>query len=30
MNNKIRLLKRIAFGLASFTNFRLRILWACG
>lgn len=30
MNAKIRLLKRIAFGLPNFDNFRLRMLWACG
>ena len=30
MNNKIRLFKRIAFGLPNFKHFRLRMLWACG
>ncbi|MCB9430667.1 MAG: transposase [Ardenticatenaceae bacterium] len=30
MNNKIRLFKRIAFGLPSFAHFRARILWTCG
>ncbi len=30
VNNKIRLLKRIAFGLPNFKHFRLRMLWACG
>ncbi len=30
MNSKIRLLKRIAFGLPNFNHFRLRMLWACG
>jgi len=30
MNGKIRLLKRIAFGIPNFTHFRLRMLWACG
>ena len=30
VNCKIRLIKRIAFGLPSFDHFRLRILWACG
>ena len=30
MNSKIRLLKRIAFGLPNFEHFRLRMLWACG
>lgn len=30
MNSKIRLVKRIAFGLPNFEHFRLRILWACG
>jgi transposase len=30
MNSKIRLLKRLAFGLPNFQHFRLRMLWACG
>jgi len=30
INCKIRLIKRIAFGLPNFDHFRLRILWACG
>jgi transposase len=30
MNSKIKLLKRIAFGIPNFKHFRLRILWACG
>ena len=30
VNCKIRLIKRIAFGLPNFDHFRLRILWACG
>ena len=30
MNSKIKLLKRIAFGIPNFTHFRLRMLWACG
>ena len=30
MNSKIKLLKRIAFGLPNFQHFRLRMLWACG
>lgn len=30
MNSKIRLLKRIAFGLPNFEHFRLRMIWACG
>jgi transposase len=30
MNSKIKLLKRIAFGIPNFNHFRLRILWACG
>lgn len=30
MNSKIKLLKRIAFGIPNFQHFRLRILWACG
>jgi transposase len=30
MNSKIRLLKRIAFGLPNFNHFRLRMIWACG
>ena len=30
MNSKIKLLKRIAFGIPNFDHFRLRILWACG
>lgn len=30
MNGKIRLLKRIAFGLPNFEHFRLRMIWACG
>jgi transposase len=30
MNSKIKLLKRIAFGIPNFEHFRLRILWACG
>jgi len=29
MNSKIRLLKRIAFGIPNFEHFRLRMLWAC-
>lgn len=30
MNSKVRLLKRIAFGLPNFNHFRLRMIWACG
>ncbi len=30
MNSKIRLLKRIAFGMPNFKHFRLRMIWACG
>lgn len=30
MNSKIRLLKRLAFGLPNFEHFRLRMIWACG
>ncbi|NIO68357.1 MAG: hypothetical protein GTN71_04725 [Anaerolineae bacterium] len=30
MNSKIRLLKRIAFGIPNFHHFRLRMIWACG
>ncbi len=30
MNSKIKLLKRIAFGIPNFQHFRLRMLWACG
>jgi transposase len=30
MNSKIRLLKRIAFGIPNFYHFRLRMIWACG
>jgi len=30
MNSKIRLLKRLAFGLPNFEHFRLRMLGACG
>jgi len=29
INCKIRLIKRIAFGLPNFDHFRLRILWSC-
>ena len=30
MNSKIRVFKRIAFGIPNFAHFRLRMLWACG
>lgn len=30
VNCKIRLIKRIAFGLPNFDHFRLRVLWTCG
>lgn len=30
MNNKIKLFKRITFGLPNFQHFRLRMIWACG
>jgi transposase len=30
MNCKIRLIKRLAFGLPNFDHFRLRVLLACG
>lgn len=30
MNNKIKLIKRIAFGIPNFEHFRLRVLGACG
>jgi len=30
LNNKIKLVKRIGYGMSSFVNFRLRILHTCG